>query len=203
MKLNFIVLTLFFMFCGGMQKIFAQDYILIFSEDYSSRLSLEIDPVTFLYKGYSVNLRYRPMLSEKFLIGMGTYAMDLPELLVDANWENRDKGWKVRIRSAYFLYGEHYFTEANRGWFLGEQLGFQSFKVSNNKEIPGSASFNTLLLMAYVGYSWYPFKNLIYIKPWAGLGYTEKIDGTNKIGTEKYDIAMWFPMATFHVGYTF
>ncbi|MEX2231858.1 MAG: hypothetical protein WD824_06845 [Cyclobacteriaceae bacterium] len=196
----FLSCTTFF---ASVPKTFAQDYIPIFSQDYSSRLSLEIDPITFLYKGYSLHVRYQPMFSERLLIGIGTYALDLPEPIINFNSQNRDEGWEVRIRSAYFVYGEYYIRKSNHGWFVGEQIGFQSFKVSNNSEVSGSTSFNNILLLTYLGYSWHPYKGSFYIKPWAGLGYTAKVDGINRVGSMKYDIAPLFPFVTFHVGYTF
>jgi hypothetical protein len=200
-------LLLLFVFCttffAGMPKILAQDYIPIFSQDYSSRLSLEIDPITFLYKGYSLHVRYQPMFSGRLLIGVGTYALDLPEAVMVFSPQNRDEGWEVRIRSAYFIYGEMYLTKANHGWFIGEQIGFQSFRVSNDAEVRGSTSFNNALLLTYLGYSWHPYKGSFYIKPWAGLGFTHKIDGINRVGSMKYDISPLFPYLTLHLGYTF
>lgn len=180
-----------------------QDYISIFTRDYRSRLSVEIDPVTYLFTGYSFHLRYQPMFSERFLIGAGTYAMDLPQTFVGLNRLNRDRGWNVRIRSAYFLHGEFYATEANHRWFIGEQVGFQRFMVSNDREGSGSARFNNLLLLTYVGYSWHPYKGSFYIKPWVGLGYTTKVDGLNMAGSMDYNISPLYVFATFHVGYSF
>jgi hypothetical protein len=181
----------------------AQDYIPIFSRDYSTRLSLEIDPITFLYKGYSLHIRYQPMFSERLLIGLGTYALDVPDPVVDLNRRNRDIGWDVRIRSAYFLYGEFFLEKANHGWFVGEQIGFQSFKISNDSEVTGSASFNNALLLTYLGYSWHPYKGSFYIKPWAGVGFTHKVDGLNNVGPLHYNISPLFVSAALHVGYTF
>ena len=187
----------------NIQKAFGQDYIPIFSQDYSSRLSFEIDPLTFLYRGYSLHVRYQPMFSKRALIGGGTYAMDLPQQYVNLNRLNRDEGWNVRIRSAYFVTVELYATQANQGWFIGEQIGFQSFKISTDEEISGSANFNNLLLLTYGGYSWHPYKGSFYLKPWIGLGYTDKVDGVNKVGSKRYSIAPLFPFFTFHAGYTF
>jgi hypothetical protein len=188
---------------AGTPRICAQDYIPVFTQDYSSRLSIEVDPLTFLYRGHSIHLRYQPMFSERFLIGGGTYALDLPGPIVDLNRENRDEGWKVRIRSAYLIYAELYAKKANHGWFIGEQAGFQSFRVSNNQEVSGSTSFNNILLLTYVGYSWHPYKGSFYIKPWIGVGYTKKVDGLNHVGTLEYDMSPVFAFLTFHAGYTF
>ena len=188
---------------AGVSKSFAQDYIPIFSQDYSSRLSFEIDPITFLYKGYSFHVRYQPMFDQRLLIGGGTYALDLPQQYVNLNSLNRDEGWDVRIRSAYFIAGEFYAKKANWGWFIGEQIGFQSFKVTTEKEVTGSAHFNNILFLTYAGYSWRPYKGSFYFKPWIGLGYTAKVDGLNKVGSMKYDISPLFPFLTLHAGYTF
>lgn len=203
MKASYLFLSISLFAVGGIPFASAQDYIPIFSRDYRSRLSAEIDPVTFLFRGHSLHLRYQPMFSEHLLIGVGTYAMDLPDLFVDGNPDNRERGWKARIRSAYLMYGEYYAKAANQGWFVGEQVGFQTFKVSNYREAQGSASFNTAIAMTYAGYSWHPYKGALYIKPWIGLGITGKIDGVNRVGSLAYDVGPLFPFFTFHAGYTF
>lgn len=187
----------------GSRAALGQDYIPIFSRDYGSRLSVEVDPITFLLKGYSLHVRYQPMFTDQFLIGIGTYAMNLPEHIVHLRPANRDKGWDVRIRSAYFVTGEFYAKQANHGWFIGEQIGFQSFKISNNAEVRGKASFNNLLLMTYAGYSWHPYKGSFFVKPWVGLGFTEMVDGINKVDDLTYDVGPLFPFFTVHLGYTF
>ena len=185
------------------EETFCQDYIPVFTEDYGSRLSIEIDPISFLFDGHSFHVRYQPMFTERFLIGLGTYAMDLPDPVVDFNRKNRDMGWKVRIRGAYFLYGELYANQANHGWFIGEQIGFQRFYITNEREIMGSASFNNLLLLTYAGYAWHPYKGSFYIKPWVGIGFTERVDGLNSVGSLTYHISPFFGFLTFHLGYTF
>jgi hypothetical protein len=193
----------FMSFFVKVQKTFSQDYIPVFTQDYGSRLSVEIDPITFLYKGHSLHLRYQPMFTERFLIGIGTYAMDVPEEIVDLNRLNQDMGWQVRIRGAYFLYGELYADKANDGWFIGQQIGFQRFEVGNEREVKGAARFNNLLFLTYAGCSWHPYKGSFYIKPWIGLGFTEKVDGLNTVGSMEYHISPFFGFLTFHLGYTF
>ena len=180
-----------------------QEYTPVYFKDYVARTSVEIDPVAFLFEGYSFHFRYKPMFSEHVLLGLGTYALNLPDQFVDMNPDNRDMGWAVRIRNAYFLYGELYQKEANDGWFVGEQIGFQRFRASRGGESGESASFNNLTLMTYLGYSWHPYKGSFYVKPWLGLGLTEQIDGNTRAGSKEYDVARLFPFFTFHIGYTF
>lgn len=187
----------------GKESASGQDYIPVFTQDYTSRLSVELDPAVFLLKGYSVHLRYQPMFSERFLIGVGAYAMDVPQYLLNLNATNRDKGWQVRIRGAYLLYGEFYPRRANYGWFIGEQVGFQRFAVRNRTEGPTLIKFNNVLMTTYIGYSWHPYKGSFYVKPWIGVGYTSTVDGTSEVGSLTYEVAPWVPSMALHLGFTF
>lgn len=187
----------------NISDIVAQDYVPAVPEAYRSRISFETDPFSFLLRGYSFHVRYQPMFSERFLIGLGTYGMDLPDQIVNLNGLNSDRGWDVRIRNAWLVYAEWYASEVNNGWFIGEQIGFQSFDVSLSREVSGSTQFNNLLIMTYGGYSWHPYKGSLYIKPWIGLGFTDKVDGVNKVGPMTYEVGPLFGFVTFHIGYTF
>lgn len=167
-----------------------------------TRVSLEIDPVTFAFSGYSAHLRIQPKSNEHLLLGAGIYAMNLPSAIVDFNENNRDKGWNVRINQGYGLFSEYYFDKANKKWFLGAQTSIQQYKIENDKE-NGDSKFNNALIMAYGGYSFQLFQSNLYIKPWAGIGYTTKISGKNRLGESTYDVAPITMFATLHIGYTF
>ena len=78
--------------------------------------SIETDPSTFAFNGYAVHIRIKPKNSTHLVIGVGTYALDLPSVMVNTNKDNKDKGWDVRINSAYSLFSEYYFKEANSKW---------------------------------------------------------------------------------------
>lgn len=203
MSLRLIHFLLFCIALAYSRGVLAQDYIPIFSRDYSSRLSVELDPMSFLLKGYSFHVRYQPMFTERFLIGIGTYAMNVPETVLNMNPENRDVGWDVRIRGAYLLTAAFYPKRANHGWFIGEQIGFQTLRVINDGEFPGAASLNNLLLLTHMGYSWHPWKGSFFVKPWIGLGFNQMIDGTNEVGGKSYDLGPWSPFFTIHLGYSF
>jgi len=164
-------------------------------------LSIETDPSTFLFNGYGFHVRLKPKDSRHWLAGAGSYALDLPAFLVNLNADNKDKGWKVRINSAYSLFGEYYFSEANQKWFAGLQVGIQNYK-NTNADVPGESKYANLLIMPSIGYNWQPFKFPIYIKPWFGLGYTSKISGGNAINNLNYDASPIVPFLTMHLGYT-
>jgi len=167
-----------------------------------TKISVEIDPSTFVFKGYGIHLRIQPKSCDHLLVGIGTYAMDMPDALVDFNKRNKNSGWNIRINQAYGLFGEYHFTQVNRKWFLGTQIGIQEFKIQNS-DFDGSEKFTNLLAMGYFGYTMKPFENTFYIKPWAGLAYTSKIAGKNILESAVYDVAPITYFATLHLGYTF
>lgn len=166
-------------------------------------VSIETDPSTFAFKGYAAHVRIKLKNSNHFVWGAGTYALDLPSMMVNMNSENKDKGWKVRINSAYSLFGEYYFKEANKKWFVGLQTGVQNYKISNDNIQDKESKYSNLLIMPSIGYNWQPFKFPLYIKPWMGIGYTTKLSGFNKIDQSEYEISPLVPFLTVHVGYTF
>ena len=171
-------------------------------ETSKTEISVEIDPATFVLSGYGIHLRLKPKNSQHFLIGIGAYAMDMPDVLVDFNENNKEKGWDVRLNQGYGLFGEYHFAEVNKKWFVGTQLSLQEYKIEN-ESIEGSEKFSNILIMAYTGYTWKLFNSDFYIKPWAGVGYTSKVSGSNTLGNLEYDISPIMMFATLHIGYTF
>lgn len=166
-------------------------------------ISIETDPSTFLFGGYAFHFRIKPKKSNHLTIGAGTYGLNLPAVMVDMNADNHAKGWNVRINSAYSLFGEYYFTEANKKWFVGMQLGVQNYKNNNDQFASIESKYRNLLIMPSIGYNFRPFKIPLYIKPWMGIGYTSKLSGDNQINNLTYTISPLVPFVTLHVGYTF
>ena len=91
------------------------------------------------------------------------------------------------------------------------QAAAQNFR-NTNEHIPDEfCSYTNLVVMPYVGYSWYPFKVPFYVKPIIGLGYSSLVGGTNTISVTKaqvmqvatYHLESTVPYASIHVGFTF
>lgn len=165
--------------------------------------SIETDPSTFVLNGYAAHIRVKPASSKHLQFGIGVYSLKYPDILIDMNDKNKNKGWAVSIDNAAALFAEYYFKGAAKKWFVGMQLGFQQFKIENDAYSGLHNNYANLLLMPSVGYVLYPFKVPLYIKPWVGIGYTSKLSGVNTIKTEEYNIAPIVPFITLHLGYTF
>ena len=172
------------------------------SNEKKSEFSIEVDPATFLFKGYGLHIRFKPKNSDHFLFGIGAYAMDFPRQLVDINSKNKDLGWEVRLNQGYGLFGEYYFCKTSKNWFLGTQIGLQEYKIEN-ENLSGDEHFTNSLFMGYGGYTWRFLNDKFYIKHWAGIGYTSKISGNTSLENLEYDIAPITMFATLHIGYTF
>ena len=167
-----------------------------------TRISVEIDPATFVFKGYGIHLRLQPKNSAHLLLGLGAYAMDFPAVLVNLNQENKDMGWNVRLNQGYGLFSAYHFSEVNRKWFVGGQLAWQEYKVQK-ENVAGEAKFSNMLLMGLGGYTFQPFDFGLYFKFWGGLGYTGKIGGDSFIGRDVYDISPILMFGALHIGFTF
>ncbi|HAN00328.1 MAG TPA: hypothetical protein DCQ26_17170 [Marinilabiliales bacterium] len=167
-----------------------------------TKFSIEIDPATFAFNGYSAHLRIQPKSCNHLIYGVGIYAMDMPAFFVDMNSNNADKGWQVRINNAIGIFGEHHFSQVNKGFFVGSQISAQQFLIENDNQ-SGDEKFTNGLIMGYGGYTLQPFKFPLYFKAWGGVGYTSKISGENILGGQEYEIAPISVFATLHVGYTF
>lgn len=128
--------------------------------------------------------------------------MDFPDMLVDLNAKNKGQDWNVRLSQGLGLFGEYYFSEPNRKWFVGTQVGIQKYTI-DKASVEGDSDFTNVLFMGYAGYVWRVFNDRFYIKPWAGVGYTSKISGDHLLGDAAYDIAPITLFATLHVGYCF
>lgn len=169
--------------------------------DSKTTFSIETDPSTFAFGGFAAHIRIKPATSEHLVLGLGTYAMDMPDFFIGKS--NSSDGWNVRINSALSLFGEYYFKEANSKWFAGLQLGVQNYKNTNDNVAGQQTKYSNLLVMPSIGYTWRPFSFPLYIKPWLGIGYTTKVTGSTKLGAYDYAISPVVPFPTIHIGYTF
>jgi hypothetical protein len=109
--------------------------------------SIETDPSTFLFRGYALHFRIKPKNSKHAVIGAGAYALEMPAFLVNLTGANKNKGWNVRIISAFSFFGEYYFNEANNNWFAGLQAGVQNYKNTNDNIPNTENSYSNLLVM--------------------------------------------------------
>jgi len=169
----------------------------------AAKVLVETDPATFAMEGYAVHLRVKPESIKQWALGFGVYALDFPDILVDLNSKNKNKGWDVRLVQGYGPFMDYYFSEDRRGWLVGVQAALQRFRLKNTSVSSSEASFTNLLIMPRVGYQWFPGKSGFYLFQWFGMGYTTKLHGNTELGTLSYNVAPSIFFGTLHVGYEF
>jgi hypothetical protein len=168
----------------------------------SPRLFLETDPATFVFEGFAAHARLHVDGFDRWTLGVGAYALNLPSLLVELDPANRDEGWSSRITAAGSLFVDRFFRNDAEGAFVGVQLGLQRFRVTR-KGSAGEAGFTNLIAMPRVGYVWRPFDAGFYVMPWVGLGATARIEGDLDVGGESYHLLPVIAFATVHTGWSF
>ena len=166
-------------------------------------IMVETDPATFALKGYAAHLRVHPEFLGHWTVGAGAYSLDFPDLFINLNSRNKNRGWDVRLSQGFGLFTEYFFDRRDRGWFMGGQLAAQKFRIKNEATGAAASEFTTLLLMGRFGYRFFLAGENFYLQPWLGIGYTTKISGSNRLGTKTYDIFPVIPFMTVHFGYSF
>ena len=161
--------------------------------------SIEVDPATYAFSGYALHLKKNFAALPHWQFGVGAYAMDFPDVLVDLNDKNKNLDWEQRLSLGVGLFVDYFFEENQEGLFIGGQLAYQEYDVTRYGT---SSEYTTMLSMGYVGYQYYFYDNF-YLKPWGGLGYQNKISGSSIVNGQEFDVAPLLVFAALHVGYKF
>ena len=166
----------------------------------------------YVNDGYSVVVRRVSDSNPQYVFGAGIFGMDLPPEVAESESANFNKGWSVRLSTGAGLFWDYYFDPERRGLFAGLHASYQDFRLSNSNYKGIRKHFQTLFFMPRLGYEWHPFDKKyfnnnkfegLFVAPFIGLGFSQKLDGNTDIASERYKIALWVPLFFIHVGYQF
>ena len=163
-------------------------------------VQVEVDPLPFALDGAAGHVRVALPGAERWTVGAGLYAQDMPALLLTLAPQNRGDDWTGRLFGAG-LFVDHYFKEPVNGAHLGTQVAAHRWTVGTED---GDTSFTSLLVMPRVGYVWQPFDGAgLYVDPWIGAGPTLPISGSRSVAGDEFGLfpAMFF--GAMHVGWRF
>ncbi len=157
----------------------------------AQQFDIEIDPIAYALKGFSVHGGY---LIEAWRIDLGIYGLEIPEA-VHGNDGFDSKffgtGWKL----------DRFFKGQPDGFFVGVDGGVSRLQVthqgSNQK-----ANRIEYSLGVRIGYRWNTGLASLYITPWLGLGYTLNAKNLTVNG-ETFENSAFQPFPTVHVGWKF
>ncbi|MBK9034384.1 MAG: hypothetical protein IPL61_24480 [Myxococcales bacterium] len=166
-----------------------------------ARVLIETDPATFAFAGYALHVRLAPRAAPGWTVGVGTYAMDLPDALVGAAPANHGEGWHQRIRAGYGLFVDRDLDGDAAGTFVGAQLAVQRLALTRDEAPADTRVYTAGLVMARVGYLWFPTRRGLYVVPWAGVGATAALAGERELAGETYQVFPAVAFAAVHVGW--
>ncbi len=180
-----------------------------------SSFSFEIDPIVpIALQGIGGHFIWQPKQSKHFVYGLAIIVKaSMPEFIMNLDAKNKNQGWHYKINQGMGVEAEYYYSKPNQKWFSGIQLFTQEINLTNNNE-PQINQHRTNIGMVVLtsGYKWYPFEKIgLYLKPWAGIGYTgiiqeafsDKVIPNTIVGSHEYHIQPFTPFATVHIGYKF
>lgn len=175
----------------------ANNLVFAQKEKGKSSLGIEIDPMAYILKGYSVHGVYHS--AGRWSYDLGIFGIEEPEFYSD------NKDFKIKHNGAGIKVHYHLHGIDTKGFYVG--LGSSYSKTeATEKESKIKNSGSALDLGMHGGYRFFMFKNNngkgLYLTPWISLDYHLYQD---KIKFEKVDFKQnslsVFP--TVHVGYRF
>lgn len=165
-----------------------------------SETYLETDPLTWMLNGRSLNIKRSSTIHNNVTVGLGYFSLELPDIMIDQNRKNKNKGWDVAVNNGYEFYIDYYLSDPDKGWFTGLQMSLYDFEIEKDKN---KSNFNSVVSLWRSGYLWRPAGTGFYLMPWAAIGYTQKSSGSNNVNGEKYDVEPVVLFATLYLGYSF
>ncbi|GAA4467734.1 hypothetical protein GCM10023189_51920 [Nibrella saemangeumensis] len=157
---------------------------------------IEIDPIAYALKGYSVHGIYAP---GRWRFDAGVFGIQVPESF------HGNKGFSVYTQGIGVK--ANYLLQGTRGLFTGIGVGYSKDKVRHN-QTQASDTGHTLSVGPHIGYRFFLQKKAdgtphgLYIAPWVSVDYhlhTDKVKFQDLTYTNKN----WGYFPTVHIGYRF
>lgn len=165
-----------------------------------TRYSLESDPVDFLNHGYALYAGIKPAALPRLRLGIGTFALDFPQVATDL--VTGEKGWLVRAEWTALGYASYYFDDARRGFYVGLRA-FATQLRYRRTDAGGEDSVVHAFAGPEIGYQWFPFDDVFYVQPWAGLEVDLVRGHTPVVGGHQLTGARLLPLALVYFGIEF
>ena len=149
-------------------------------------LSIEVNPLAYAFTGWSVGGTYHPAQLNRWVFNVGAYGFQLPDVFVEQIPGNEDEGFELEIGPAVTIGADFYPWNRNRsGVALGLSTVLAGFEATNEDK-PGEANYTSLYVVPRASYTWFVFKGL-YVMPWVGLEFHNKISGDTQVGTLDFE----------------
>ncbi len=123
------------------------------------RISVQVDPVLFALRGYSVWLGVA--VAPHWNLTIGSFAGDVP---------GQPEGWAARTRFAPIVLASYFFLEGNRGPHLSLGFGQLQWVLTHQDEPGATAEMDQVVFTPMAGFRWFPLKDLgLYLEPFISI----------------------------------
>lgn len=162
----------------------------------SNKISVEVDPVAYVLKGYSLHGVYQTC---KLSFDFGNWNVEEPE------WFSGNKGFNERTNGFGVMASYHF--DGIKGWFAGIGTDYSFLHVIYN-QTGTSSTGHSIGIGPHIGYRFFLQKDKegnpkgFYIKPWLSVGYSFQNDRVRFDNVDyKQQRISYFPAV--HFGYSF
>ncbi len=153
-------------------------------------IDIEIDPIAYIFKGYSMHIGYN---SSHIRYDIGVFGIEVPEW-INGNDGFYNYGWGVGAKVDYYMQG------TGRGLFAGISGDVVASRVRWKET--GSGETNPVYAVGVtVGYK-LPVTNNLYIKPWLNMSYMFDMKDIY-IDGQVFEQSSIRPFPTIHIGWHF
>ena len=115
-----------------------------------------------------------PKSNPKYDLSFEVFSIEIPELVINLNPENKDKSWTEKVNYGIALYGDRKLGEKRNSFWAGAGLVYLNQTVDSPIE---HNEYNQLEILGRIHYKWYPFDNGFYVNPYFALAGRQKING--------------------------
>lgn len=171
----------------------------------SWKVSVDTDPTTFAFDGFSGWVMTKPAHTEHVRFGIGGFGLQFPSFLTPHLNGTGEDGWTLDVRAVMGFAG--YMFGDRSGLYVGAYSGYLQSRHRRDDSPGMTASEDNLTVLPTVGYQWFPFHRGAlagaYLQPWAGATIWIPVGGSTTVGTHTFKDPHIIPIAAFHVGYEF
>ena len=177
---------------------------LALADDAPWRVSVDTDPSTFAFSGFSGWAMAKPAGTQHVRVGVGGFGLEFPSFLVPHLNRSSEDGWALEVRAVMGFAG--YMFGDRKGFYVGAYAGYLNSRHRRD-DMPGVADQHNVTILPTAGYQWFPFSRGAlrgaYVQPWVGATIWIPAGGTSTLGTHTFKDPHVIPLAALHLGYEF
>lgn len=157
-------------------------------------IEVEVDPIAYALKGYSLHGIYA---HKRLRFDLGVFGIEQPGSITgNKDFTTMTRGFGLKV---------NYIITGIRGLYAGLDAGYAANDVKDKNTMQTDIGHN-LSLGAHAGYRFFLFPKKsnflsgLYITPWAGISYNHVYDEVKLTGYKEGNVGYF---ATVHIGYRF